>query len=57
MAVIINEFEVVLMEPAPPEGQAPAQTPNEKPAMALAPADIMDILCHEAERAARVRAH
>ena len=57
MAVIINDLEVVLesaetqaAEPKPASPQPPATPP-------LTPGDLDGILRHQADRAARVRAH
>lgn len=58
MAVIINEFEIIGSEPVPPAADQPAaEATTERPAPGLSPMDISDILCYEAERMARVRAH
>jgi hypothetical protein len=58
MAVIINEFEVVVDSPEeqPAQAAAPAeQGPGAGPA--LTPQDIRDVLRHQMERRARLRAH
>jgi hypothetical protein len=56
MAVIINEFEVVVDSPEeqPAQETAPAE---QGPAPSLTPQDIRDVLRHQMERRARLRAH
>lgn len=56
MAVIINEFEVVVDSPEeqPAQEAAPAE---QAPTPALTPQDLRDVLCHQMERRARLRAH
>jgi len=55
MAVVINEFEVVS---APAAAPAPAAKPADKKDKAKPdPEEILRVLHHHAERAARVRAH
>jgi hypothetical protein len=56
MGVIINDFEVVVGPPAEPAAGEPTPAAASPPP-ALAPQDIVDVIRHQAERAARVRAH
>lgn len=53
MAVVINEFEVVVEKPQQQQEQ-PVAMPQ--PAQ-LAPRDVADIVRHQAERLARLWAH
>ncbi len=58
MGVIINELDVVSAPPA--EGAAPAGPPPAAAAAAPSPVnleDLRNLLRHQAERAARLRAH
>ena len=58
MAVVINDFEVVM---DPPAQQQPAATPGAAaapaPAMPIGPAEMKAIAAHLARRLERVRAH
>jgi hypothetical protein len=56
MAVIINEFDVQVQPPEErPQGEA--EPAEEAPAVALRPQELADVLRHQAERRARLRAH
>ena len=56
MAVIINDFEVIVEpEPAPEPAETPAETPPAPPAFTHR--DIADILRHDMLRSLRIRAH
>lgn len=57
MAVIINDFEVIVEPPAQPGGAAPRPTPEPPAAPVLSPQDIRELERHLAERFHRVRAH
>jgi hypothetical protein len=59
MAVIINDFEVIISQPEGPAG-ATAETATAKQQQgppALAPIDIRDVVRQQMERLARIRAH
>ena len=59
MAVIINDFEVIISQPEGPAG-APAETATAEQQQgppALAPIDIRDVVRQQMERLARIRAH
>ncbi len=53
MPVVVNEFEVIPESPAGGGDQKPAS--NKRPA--LTPHDVVEMVKHELEREARVRAH
>lgn len=55
MAVIINEFEVVL-EPSKPRQPNPDQDQDMPPLPTWTPRDIGDVVRRQAERLARIRA-
>ncbi|MDA8018128.1 MAG: hypothetical protein MPN21_11840 [Thermoanaerobaculia bacterium] len=58
MAVIINDFEVVVETPtAPAEPGADTAAPAPSPAPKLTPHDLHELERHRMERAARVWAH
>jgi hypothetical protein len=60
MAVIINDFEVVVEPPATPAGEQtekPATAEQDVTAQKLTPHDFDNILRQRVERAVRVRAH
>ncbi len=57
MSVIINEFEVVVEPPAESAANQPTPTESAPTSLALTPQDIRDIIRHQAERRARIRAH
>ena len=54
MAVIINDFEVIISQP---EGPAGATAEQQQGPPALAPIDIRDVVRQQMERLARIRAH
>lgn len=57
MAVIINDFEVIVDPPAQPGGAAPKPTPEPSATPPLSPQDIREMERHLAERCRRIRAH
>jgi hypothetical protein len=61
MAVLINEFEIVLDPPAaeqpPPRNDGAARAMPADAPLPLRPADLMSIALHLARRKERVRAH
>lgn len=56
MGVIINDFEV-MMEPPPAPADSAPRTPAAAPPAPLAPQDMVDVIRHQGERQARIRAH
>jgi len=57
MAVIINDFEVIVDTPAQPPGRQPSTATEAPPPPPLAPQDIHELQCQIAERRQRIRAH
>ena len=56
MAVIVDDFEVSVE--SPPEATAePTREPQVRPAPPIVPQDLRDVIRHQAERQARLRAH
>lgn len=57
MSVIINDFEVVVETPEPPQSGRTEAPEAPSPKSTLAPIDLDDVLERRAQRDARVRAH
>lgn len=57
MAVIINDLEVVLESAETQAAEAEPASPQPPATPPLTPGDLDGILRHQADRAARVRAH
>lgn len=57
MGVIINDFEVMLEPPPAPTDSAPGTPAAAAPSAPLAPQDMVDVIRHQGERQARIRAH
>ena len=55
MAVIINDFEVIISQPEATDETT--RTEQQQGGPALAPIDIRDVVRQQMERLARIRAH